>query len=90
MIEKRIVQNELERVVEPAHYVNENTGRTNTVTKTNENGETFFEEVPIFKKIFVEAKKQKIIEEKEIWVYNDGVDEHQFNSKKEAEAFLNV
>lgn len=88
MIEKKIRQRERERLVQPAHYKEVDTGNYRESTIFKEDGTKEVKQIPIIERVFVDAIKDRVIEETEVWVYNDGIDEHDFSTEEDAKSFL--
>ena len=88
MIVERNIEKMRERVVQPAHYKEVETGdfRESKVFKADGTVET--KQIPIVDRVFQDAKKDTVIDRVKVFTYNDGVDDHDFATKEEAERFL--
>lgn len=88
MIEERFIEKERERVVQPAHYKNVETGNYRQATIFKEDGSTEVEKRPIYDRVFVDAVKDTVIDRTKVFTVNDGVDNHDFATRADAEKFL--
>ena len=88
MIEKKTRQRERERLVQPAHYKEVDTGNYRESTIFKEDVTREVKQIPIVERVYVEAIKDTVIDQTEVWAYNDGIDEHDFATEEDAKAFL--
>ena len=88
MIEERFVEKTRERVLQPAHYKEVPSGNYREAKIFKEDGTVETEQRPIVDRVFVEAIKDTVIDRTQVFTYNDGIDNHDFATREEAEKFL--
>ena len=87
MIEERQITKTVRRIVSPARSEDQATGEFILVDKIDAEGNQIQEQKPIMTRVLVPP--QHIDEEvnETIYVVNDGVDEHLFKTREQAERF---
>lgn len=86
-IEKRIKKVIEKRLISPAKLQYRKTGDIEIVKIKDAEGKIKEKERPIKEQVLIPAKYEEVEKEVTVYVINDGIDEHEFMSKKEARQF---
>lgn len=86
-IEKRIKKVIEKRLISPAKLQYRETGDIEIVKIKDTDGNVTEKERPVKEQVAIPAKYEEVEKEVTVYVVNDGIDEHEFMSKKEARQF---
>lgn len=88
MIREKKVTKTVEKILQPAHYKEIDTGHRRELEIIKKDGRREIKERPIIERIFVEAVKENIDVNYTVYAYNDGTDDHDFATQEDAQRFL--
>ena len=87
-VEKKEKTKEVKNCVSVARYEYKDTGEIHMLKVRDADGIECIVEKPIKEKIFKDAVYETIFVKETVYVVNDGIDDHEFLTQKEAKEFL--